>query len=641
MPRAERSSRRLVPELERSVNHNGRVAEALPTAYQTVLAGLPDSILVVDREGRIAYVNGPAEELTGRPQADLLGKTIEDLLPGDRRGTHRRTRLAYQRHPTVRKMGRDLDISLIRAGGEPLDVDVALSPVTINGQPMVVAAIRDISDRREIERELRESRETVERLIESVHEYAILMLDPDGRIASWNPGAQHLEGYTADEILGRRISVFYTPADVAAGVPERNLEQALQRGRLDIEGWRVRKDGTRYWASTVIAPVFDATGKLRGFSKITRDMSDQRRTRMRIEAGLALSEATLRDRPARTLLLLLARGARSLTDAATAIVATPAPAEGELQVAIALGPEAARLRGGRVPLAAAARDLDGPLAIQVTEENWRRFLPVRPDVLPQQGIVVPVVTPQELPAVVTLLGGSRREAYEEADLQALGLLVSQAAIALEYGHGRVAMRQIALVEDRERIARELHDGVIQAIFGVGLNLQAAAAITSDEVTAKRLDDAVGRLDDVVRDLRNYVFGLRPGMLADLQVDRAIRRLVADLEAASGITFTLDVDPAAAALLAGRGPEVLAVVNELLSNLRRHSDATHAALTLAELGNRIRLELRDDGRGFRVEGPATGGQGLRNMRERVTRMGGRLEIESAPGQGTTVRIVVPH
>ena len=294
-----------------------------------------------------------------------------------------------------------------------------------------------------------------------------------------------------------------------------------------------------------------------------------------------------------------------------------------------------------VPLAAAARDLDGPLAIQVTEENWRRFLPVRPDVLPQQGIVVPVVTPQELPAVVTLLGGSRREAYEEADLQALGLLVSQAAIALEYGHGRVAMRQIALVEDRERIARELHDGVIQAIFGVGLNLQAAAAITSDEITAKRLDDAVGRLDDVVRDLRNYVFGLRPGMLADLQLDRAIRRLVADLEAASGITFTLDVDPAAAALLAGRGPEVLAVVNELLSNLRRHSDATHAALTLAELGNRIRLELRDDGRGFRVEGPATGGQGLRNMRERVTRMGGRLEIESAPGQGTTVRIVVPH
>jgi PAS domain S-box-containing protein len=617
------------------------VAEELPSAYRSVLAGLPDSILVVDGEGRIRYVNGPTEELTGRPQADLLGKPIEDLLPGDRRGTHRRTRLAYQRHPTVRKMGRNLDISLIRASGEPLDVDVALSPVTIEGRPMVVAAIRDISDQRNVERELRENRETIERLIESVHEYAILMLDPDGRIASWNPGAQHLEGYAAEEILGRHFSVFYTPADVAAGVPDRNLRTALQKGRLAIEGWRVRKDGSRYWANTVFAPVFDATGKLRGFSKVTRDMSDQRRTRTRIEAGLALSDATLRDRPARTLLLLLARGARSLTDAATAIVSTPAPIEGELQVTIALGPEAARLRGGRTPLAAATSHLTGPLAIEVTAQSWRRFLPVRPRQLPQQGIVVPVVTREELRAVVTLLGGSRQDAYDEPDLQALGLLVSQAAIALDYGHGRAAMRQIALVEDRERIARELHDGAIQAIFGVGLNLQAAAAMTSDEATAERLDDAVGRLDDVVRDLRNYVFGLRPGMLADLQLDRAIRRLVADLESSSEITFTLDVDPAAAAMLAGRGPDVLAVVNELLSNLRRHSDAAHAALTLAETGTAIRLELRDDGRGFVVDGPATGGQGLRNMRERVTRLGGRLEIDSAPGAGTTVRIVVPQ
>ena len=178
-------------------------------------------------------------------------------------------------------------------------------------------------------------------------------------------------------------------------------------------------------------------------------------------------------------------------------------------------------------------------------------------------------------------------------MQSLGLLAKQGAIALDYGHGRAAMRQMALVEDRERIARELHDGVIQAIFGVGLNLQAAAMV-SDPAMARRLDEAVGRLDDVVRDLRNYVFGLRPGMLAELQLDRAIRRLVADLESNSPIRFTLDLDPAAAALLAGRGPDVLAVVNELLSNLRRHSAATRASLTLVDTGSAVLLELRDDG-----------------------------------------------
>lgn len=616
------------------------MAEALPAVYFEVLGSLPDSIIVVDSEGRITYVNGLAEELTGRSQLDLVGMPIEDLLAADRRGTHRQVRIAYQRHPTVRKMGQELDISLMRACGELLDVDVALSPIAIAGKGMVVAAIRDISDRRRTEQELRDSRETLGRLIDSVREYAILMLDTEGRIVSWNPGAEHLEGYAAEEIVGRHISILYPPADQAAGIPEQNLQTALRSGRLDTEGWRVRRDGSRYWASTTIAPVFDETGKLRGFSKVTRDMAGRRRTQLRIEAGLALSEATLRDRPARTLLLLLARGMRILTDASTVTLSTPAATEAELQVTIALGPEAARQRGGRVHLPAPSHTYTEPLAIQVTEETWHRYLPVRPEDLPQHGLVVPVIAHDELRAVVTLLGGSRLAAYEEADLQSLGLLAKQGAIALDYGHGRAAMRQMALVEDRERIARELHDGVIQAIFGVGLNLQAAAMV-SDPAMARRLDEAVGRLDDVVRDLRNYVFGLRPGMLAELQLDRAIRRLVADLESNSPIRFTLDLDPAAAALLAGRGPDVLAVVNELLSNLRRHSAATRASLTLVDTGSAVLLELRDDGRGFVMDAPATGGQGLRNIRERVRRLGGRLDIQSAPGAGTTVRISAPH
>ncbi len=615
--------------------------EALPAAYREVLSAMPDSVVLVNGEGRITYVNGATEELTGRAEADLVGKPIEDLLPADRRGEHRRVRSAYQRRPSVRRMGRDLDIKLMRASGEPLDVDVALSPITISGRSMVVAAVRDISDRRRVEEQLRESRETLERLIDGVREYAILMLDPEGRIANWNRAAEQLEGYPPEEVLGRHISILYTPADRAAGVPDQNLETALREGRLDAEGWRLRKDGSRYWASTVIAPVFDETGKLRGFSKVTRDMTGWRRAQMRIQVGLTLSEATLRDRPARTLLLLLARGARALTAASTVTVATPAAAEGELQVTIALGPEAARLRAGRVPLDSLSQSNQGPRAVEVTEETWHRYLPVRPRELPQQGMVIPVVLRDELCALVTVLGGSRRTAFEEADLQALGLLAVQAAIALDYGRGRAAMRQVALVEDRERIARELHDGVIQAIFGVGLNLQAAAAMTSDPVTAARLDDAVGRLDDVVRDLRNYIFALRPGMLADLQLDRAIKRVVADMDAVSGIRFTLDLDPAAAARLASRGPDVLALVNELLSNIRRHSAATRAWLTLADTGAAVKLEVRDNGRGFAFDGPATGGQGLRNIRERVRRLGGRVDIESAPGAGTTVRISTPR
>ena len=622
------------------MRENDSVAEPLPAVYREVLGSMPDSVVVVDGEGQIIYVNRAAEELTGHNGADLLGRAIEYLLPADRRGAHRRVRSDYQRHPAVRRMGRDLDIRLVRASGDVLAVDVALSPITVDGRTLVVAAIRDISARRRVEEELRESQEILERLIDGVREYAILMLDPGGRVVSWNRGAEQLEGYAADEVLGRHISIFYTPAAQAAGVPEENLAEALRTGRLDTEGWRVRKDGSRYWASTVIAPVFDDTGKLRGFSKVTHDMTARRRAQMRVQAGLTLSEATLRERPARTLLLLLARGAREMTGAPTVTVSTPV-AGNELEVRVALGAEAPRLREGRVPDSQFGPADSRPRAVEVTEETWDRFVPVRPRELPQDGVVVPVVTRGELRAVVTLLGGPRRSAFEEAGLQALGLLAGQAAIALDYGHGRAAMRQVALVEDRERIARELHDGVIQAIYGVGLNLQAAAATTTDRALAQRLEDAIGRLDDVVRDLRNYVFGLRPGMLADLRLDRAIRRLVGDMESSSGISFRLEVDPDAAAALSARGPDVLGVVNELLSNVRRHSGATRASLTLVETGAAVRLELRDNGQGFVVDGPGAGGQGLRNIAERVARLGGRLDIQSAPGAGATVRITVPR
>lgn len=624
-----------------SLRDNGGVAEPLPAVYREVLSSMPDSLLVVDGEGEILYVNSATEELTGYGGPDLVGKPIEYLLPADHRGAHRRARSDYQRHPTVRRMGRDLDIKLVRASGDVLDVDVALSPIALDGRSMVVAAVRDISGRRRIEEELRESQEMLGRLIDGVREYAILMIDPRGRIATWNRGAEQLEGYSAEEALGQHIAILYTPADQAAGVPEQNLDDALRTGRVDLEGWRVRKDGSRYWASTVIAPVFDETGKLRGFSKVTRDMSARRRAQMRIQAGLTLSEATLKERPARTLLLLLARAARSLTGASSVTVSTPAATQDEVEVTIALGADAPLLRGGRVARPEFDETDTGPLTMEVMEDTWRQLLPARPRELPQQAIVLPVVTRGELRAVLTLLGGSRGPGFDMADLQALGLLASQAAIALDYGQGRAAIRQIAVVEDRERIARELHDGIIQAIFGVGLNLQAAGAMTTDQAMARRLDDAVGRLDDVVRDLRNYIFGLRPGMLADLQLDRAIRRLVGDLESSSGTTFNLELDPAAASLLTGRGPDVLAVVNELLSNVRRHSGASHASLTLAETGSAVLLELRDNGRGFVVEGRGGGGQGLRNISERIGRLGGQVDIRSAPGDGTTVRILMPR
>ena len=119
-------------------------------------------------------------------------------------------------------------------------------------------------------------------LIEAIHDYAIYMLDPSGTITSWNPGAQRFKGYTADEIIGKNFSRFYTPEDRAAGIPQIALKTAAETGKFEAEGWRVRKDGTRFWAYVVIDAIKTPEGELIGFAKITRDLTEQRVTESKL-----------------------------------------------------------------------------------------------------------------------------------------------------------------------------------------------------------------------------------------------------------------------------------------------------------------------------------------------------------------------
>jgi PAS domain S-box-containing protein len=144
----------------------------------------------------------------------------------------------------------------------------------------------ELALRTEAEAGLRESERRFRLMVEGVKDYAIFMLDPEGRIASWNAGAERIKGYTADEIVGRHFSVFYTPPDVARAYPQMELEVAARDGRFEDEGWRVKKDGSRFWANVVITAVRDG-GELVGFSKVTRDLTERKRAEEHREALLA------------------------------------------------------------------------------------------------------------------------------------------------------------------------------------------------------------------------------------------------------------------------------------------------------------------------------------------------------------------
>ncbi len=202
-------------------------------------------------------------------------------------------------------------------------------------------------------------------------------------------------------------------------------------------------------------------------------------------------------------------------------------------------------------------------------------------------------------------------------------------------------QRLALIEDRERIAKELHDGVIQGLFAVGMTLQATQARAEQaDAVRSRLDGAIESIDAAIRDLRNYIFGLRPGILADRQLDSALRELGLEFEERSGIVMVVEIDPVMAAQFSVSSAQLIQIAREGLSNVSRHAHAKTSRLSLVRRGEQAVLQIDDDGQGFDPQKVRAGGQGLRNIRERVKAMGGELVVKSSATQGTTIEVFLP-
>jgi signal transduction histidine kinase len=228
--------------------------------------------------------------------------------------------------------------------------------------------------------------------------------------------------------------------------------------------------------------------------------------------------------------------------------------------------------------------------------------------------------------------------FAERDERDVLVLAAQAGIAIENARLYQEVNRLAVLEDRERIARELHDGVIQALFAVGMGLQGTALMSGDEELAQRLEGAVAEIDRVIRDLRNYIFGLRPGILADRQLDEALRHLGEEFQQKTGVVTVVDVDPAVASELTAMAADVLQLAREGLSNVGRHAEASTCRVSLYRRNHQAVLEVDDDGRGFDPETNRRG-DGLANVESRARALGGNVSIESAPGKGSTVRVAL--
>ena len=240
------------------------------------------AIYMLDADGRIATWNPGAERFKGYKSNEVLGKHYELFFTREDRSADvpaRALRIA------AREGRYETEGWRLRKDGSRFWCHVVLDAIRTNEGELVGFAkiTRDVTERKESERALFQSEQQFRMLVRGVKDYAIYMLDREGRVTNWNLGAERIKGYAESEIIGEHFSRFYTETDRSSGEPQRALETALREGKYEREAWRVRKDGSLFWAHVLIDPIFDDNGQHVGFAKITRDATEKKKAEMELE----------------------------------------------------------------------------------------------------------------------------------------------------------------------------------------------------------------------------------------------------------------------------------------------------------------------------------------------------------------------
>ena len=374
-----------------------------------------------------------------------------------------------------------------------------------------------------------------------------------------------------------------------------------------------------------------------------RVFEESERRRRSLEAVSELSDRIISGDDTARVLETVAANARELVHADLAIIVGRPQGAGAPAVMVADGHAAGELRGMTVPadgsISGEVMRTGKPIVVEDVSAQAQAYEPLVSSADIGPAIFVPLRLRGQVFGILSVANRRRGQAFTANDLAVVQTFANQASVALENGSAKEDRERLALLDERERIGRELHDGVIQSLFAVGMSLQGTAMASTDEETRRRLDGAVEELDRAILDLRNYIFGLRPVILADHQLDRALQELVQEFSEASGVVTIAEIEAPAASALSKLSADVVQLVREALSNVRKHAGASTCRVFLRLEGDGAILEIDDDGGGFDPT-VVRKGLGLDNLRKRAQRLGGEGTIDSVPGEGTLVSIRLP-
>ncbi len=547
----------------------------------------------------------------------------------------------------------------------------------------LIGITEDIGDRKRAEAALRASEEHLRLIFESLTDYAIFTLDLDGRVSSWNRGAERLLGYRESEVLGESADLIFTEQDRRENVPRRELETAREHGESSDDRWHARKDGSQFWASGVATPLMGSREHARGFVKILRDQTESKHAQEQLEAR-ARQQAAVASLGQRA---LAGVGVEQLFEETVRVVAQTLGIELCKVLRLLPGGERLRLEAGvgwpegAVGHAHVDNDAssqagytllaDGPVVVQDLP-NEIRFSgpPLLTELGVTSGMSAIIAGDQSQPWGILGAHTRARRAFSQDDVNFLQAVANILAEAI--GRSRTEQRlrnmnqtleqrvaertaeteqraaqlraltsELTQTEQRERrrLAQVLHDHLQQMLVAAKFQLGTAGKGMEDPDAVSALDRVGDLLDKSIQESRSLTVELSPPVLYEAGLVAGLEWLGRWMQEQHGLTLELDaaegVDPAEEDIRV----LLFQTARELLFNVVKHASVDRAEVALRrDERNRIELQVQDRGGGFVPEEVEPSedereGFGLFSIRERFARLGGELRIESAPGEGT--------
>lgn len=584
---------------------------------ENVLAQSQIILWSIDRQGGLRFSQHGGLAALGIPSGDQSGINVFEIIPAD--------------HPLKKYVDQVLEGSEVyvdfKAGERIYDLRI-LPRVDQEGNISGANGIAfDITRRIETEQALRKSEQSYRMVIENIQDSAIFSLDRDGHITSWNVGARRVLGFPASEALGKHYSMLFTPEDCNLGLPQKALETALKRGKFEAEGWRVRKDGTRFWANTLLSPFKDENGELQGYTKLVRDFTSRR------EAEQALKDSEARFR---SIFEFGAMGIALLDLNGNLLLTNPS-----LQKML-------RFQEQEL-LSHSLKSLSFPFDTAALLELYSGIAAGENNLLRQEsrfqrkdGQIVWVRL------TFSLVGNAN-----EPSAFVIGIFEDITYRKRMEAELREIKRQLIISEEKQRLylAQELHDDPMQELYGVlfhleTLDLGALQDPTFQNELQTQLKLTKDTIEKVIQGLRAMCGQLRPINLAPFGLEGAIREHIDKFrEEHPNLNVTLDLAYDGQLLSEEVRISLFRIYQQAVGNIIRHAQANNISVRFYYDTQKASLEVEDDGVGFDVP-PSLftlarqDHLGIAGAAERAELLGGKLTIRSKPGKGTLVQAVVP-